>query len=1032
MKKSYANCSACILYDSTGTVFDSNSKSNLYEIDEFYLIDGDWQKMKESLNDKSIRYLIMSPVICNSEDENTKVVACDICKENAKVIHDKCKPKKTFVKGKMSKEIAKEFNWSYSDLDIKEEEFDIFETIKQEPVLKDAKPEQLRISESEPYMFKIPDKYYSSNYRLVDVQQISSQSRIIYIFRDKDNKKEYFEIPMKDNDFYWYEHVNTEGKIIEKMENLTLVIGNYKNRCQTGKGYGGNNNLTTLHSVDYFLQNKGECPVTHKNIFHFDIEVYTYKNRIFPDPTAAMYPISAISFKGDEETGPAHVFLLKIDKEVDPRIDEVIASKKYKTLTVFTDEYTLISTFLKKLREHDPDFICGWNSNEFDIPYIVGRMKKLSIPMKDLSPYGNVYADARGRVIITGFVALDQMKHYKDFTYINLPTYKLDYVADREIKKSKVKYEGRLDTLYHDDVNRFIEYSMTDTELLQGIEQQCQHISIQDELRRITTTSHTGAASTIGQIEGLLITSMRKKGLISKNNVSSSEKEKLIGAYVFEARGGLYDGLLCDFDFASLYPSIINTWNLGPDTYIALIPEDVIFDYIYDRKKLEGKTINVILDPPQTRITKQMTLEQLDSFVLENNATVNISGAVFVGHDKKVSIFREIVTLLFNGRKEYKKKMFDAKMKSDKANEVSYYGKQMAYKILANSLYGVLGNEHFKFYNNELAKSITLTGQELLKYCSVHCDEFMANRKLDAKFNLNINFMDKVKSLKDVIYGDTDSMFVYLTDYLNDLKIPVKKSEEVQHVISTIQDHVNKDAISKFLDLHHIPIENSLIFLKNEFLFSKYYTLSGKKHYAAKVIAQEGKDVQDTEIKGLEIKRSEIPPRSQKLLGDILNIILDVNIPKHEILDKVEKVINQARKEMMDLIEQRDNSIVRTVSYSKPLSDYKNMPQHIKGMLMWNALINEDFRYGAKGKLWNIQAIDLDKAPESVKSNYAEKFLKKFKRSDLDCICLPEDVDKLPDFFIPDIKKVIEYACDERAENMLEPLREKTQLILTF
>jgi DNA polymerase elongation subunit (family B) len=502
---------------------------------------------------------------------------------------------------------------------------------------------------------------------------------------------------------------------------------------------------------------------------------------------------------------------------------------------------------------------------------------------------------------------------------------------------------------------------------------------------------------------------------------------------VFEARGGLYEGLLCDFDFTSLYPSIINSWNLGPDTFIAyIVNEDDMFNLIYHREKLKNKSISIIMDPIHNNTIESISLEKLEKLITEKNANLNISGAIFNGLDVHQSIFYNVIDFLFKGRKTYKKKMLEAKEAGNSVEQNIFNGKQLAYKILANSLYGALANEHFRFYNNNLAKSITLTGQELLKYCSVHCDYYMVKRGNVGSFEMNKNFYDKVKSLVDVLYGDTDSMFVYLTDYLKDKNIPLSDRESVKKEIDNIQSYVNNIAIDAFLPLHNISKKDSIIFLKNEFLFSKYYTLNGKKHYAAKVISQEGKDINFVDIKGLETKRSEIPSSSQRLLNKILDIILEDNIKKSDIKERVDNIVKITKKEMMELAEQRDNSVVRVVSYSKPLSEYKNMPQHIKAMLMWNAIMNEDFRYGSKGKLWNISGIDLNKAPESVKHNFNDLFLKKFSYKDLNCICVPEDVNKLPEWFIPDVKKIISYACDDRVNNITEPLWKESEDMLLF
>jgi len=1052
MQKSFADCSKCVLFDCQGKVCETNCTKDITKVKTLYLVDSIewWDEIKEYAESKRQMYLITSPILCHPEEplsEEGHDIVLNLCKLNANTIIQKTNPLtivaigiySCHVKGKENTKIEvwedmESFRSGTLENDsIADDLMNDLNVLSEEmPVnVKDISTIENWGSSAQPYMFRIPDKYYTDQYRLVDVQTISGQGRIIYIFRDKDNKKEYYEFPAKENDFYWYESPSNHNKIIEPLDRLELKIGNYKNRCITGKGYGGDVNLTALHSVDYFLQNKDDAQVLAKNSLHFDIEIYTFKDRIFPDPAASLYPINAISFRLYDES-ESHMYLLKLKGEIDPMIDEIIASKKYKNLTIFNDEYTLLSAFCARVKQYDPDFICGWNSNHFDFPYLVGRMKKLSVEMKELSPFGNVYADARGRVIITGYVPLDQLELYKNLTYINLPSYSLDNVAKKEKAGEKVKYEGNLMTLYNDNIDLFIQYSFQDTDLLCGIEKSTQHVSLQDELRRVTTNSQSNANSTLGQAEGLFLTSMKKKGLIARNSLHNAVKESLPGAYVFDARGGLYDGILCDFDFTSLYPSIINSWNIGPDTFVGVISEGDMFDLIYQRDKLKDKHINITLDPVHNQNETTISLSDLEGLISDNDAQLNIAGTIFKGRHKYESIFYTVISALFNGRKTYKKKMLEAKEAGNDLQENIFNGKQMAYKILANSLYGALANEHFRFYNNNLAKSITLTGQELLKYCAVHCDDYLVNRGNIPNFKMNIDFMDKVKSLTDVIYGDTDSIFCYLTNYLKDKKIEIKKSPEVQTEIDNIQNFVNDVALDPYLKLHNIPRADSIIFLKNEYLFSKYYTLNGKKHYASKVISQEGKDINFIDIKGLEMKRSEIPKRSQALLIEILDVILEDNIKKSDIKKRVDKITKDAKVEMMGLVEKRDNSVVRVVSYSKPLSQYKKQPQHIKAMLIWNCLMGEDFRYGSKGKLWNIKGIDLDKAPESVKSNYSTKFLNTFKTSDLDCICIPEDVEILPPWFIPDMKKIISYSCDDRVANLTEPLWKEAEQILLW
>jgi len=97
------------------------------------------------------------------------------------------------------------------------------------------------------------------------------------------------------------------------------------------------------------------------------------------------------------------------------------------------------------------------------------------------------------------------------------------------------------------------------------------------------------------------------------------------------------------------------------------------------------------------------------------------------------------------------------------------WNRQMGYKILANSLYGVLANANFRMFNLDLAKTVTLTGQEAIKFAGYHCGQYLKYDKKD----IVPTFMDGYdeKKIPYLIYTDTDSIFVALGDWLIDKKM---------------------------------------------------------------------------------------------------------------------------------------------------------------------------------------------------------------------------------------------------------------------
>ena len=62
------------------------------------------------------------------------------------------------------------------------------------------------------------------------------------------------------------------------------------------------------------------------------------------------------------------------------------------------------------------------------------------------------------------------MALYRNFTYSEEPSYALDFICKKELGKGKIEYEGNLNTLFRDDINRFIDYNLRDVEIIEALE----------------------------------------------------------------------------------------------------------------------------------------------------------------------------------------------------------------------------------------------------------------------------------------------------------------------------------------------------------------------------------------------------------------------------------------------------------------------------------------------------------------------------------------------------------------------------------
>ncbi|MCK5020548.1 MAG: hypothetical protein KAS32_26250 [Candidatus Peribacteraceae bacterium] len=412
-------------------------------------------------------------------------------------------------------------------------------------------------------------------------------------------------------------------------------------------------------------------------------------------------------------------------------------------------------------------FICNsiktHNCNGFDIPYIYNRLLKNGMDVNKMSPLNYFFVNIHkyNDFILSGIYVLDMYELYKTLTTEGRESYKLGAIATLELGEGKVEYEGSLDELYMKDLNKFIRYSGQDTKLLNDLDETLGHIDLKNELRRICGSTWKFTESTTGQVDPLCISYAKKQGMVCRTADIHALDSNFVGAYVRNPIPGIHSWLV-DFDFTSLYPSIIVSCNMGPDTYIGKIDKDIAFDYIYNKNIPESLIIR--LHPMKEDYTEiSMTKQEFEDWMEENNAIMTITGTLFIGHDKKKSFFSDIMTYLLDSRKQYKKEMFKYKDK-DEIMYGKYFNIQWAYKILANSIYGVLGTPSFRMFKIDLAESVTSTGQEVIKFAAHHLSKYM----VDGKTDIDAKFLNNFEESKEyLIYMDTDSLFIDFSSYLD-------------------------------------------------------------------------------------------------------------------------------------------------------------------------------------------------------------------------------------------------------------------------
>ena len=580
------------------------------------------------------------------------------------------------------------------------------------------------------------------------------------------------------------------------------------------------------------------------------------------------------------------------------------------------DEYTLLSKFLEWWEQNCPDIITGWNSALFDIPYLLARTERIlgEGEHKRYSPFELVNKRkvrfAAGREMtafeITGVAQLDYLDLYKKFTYVTRESYKLDFIAETELGKNKL--ESGFDTFkefYEKDWNRFVEYNIIDTEIVDELEDKMKLVELAMTMAYDAKCNYNDVFSAVRTWDSLLYNHLWEKNIVIHQK-SGKKDRQIEGAYVQEPKPGGYDWV-CSFDATSLYPSILMQYNMSPETIVPGFKYDVKVDDLLDRYKLDK--------------------------LKEKNYAMASNGTCYTR--EKQGLFPEIVQKFFNDRLKYKKLMQEAQKKYQETgakayqNEVSKYNNfQMARKIQLNSLYGALANQYFRFYDDDIAEGITMTGQLVIRDTAKALD----------------NYMNKVCGTEDEMYSfysDTDSCYVTCKNLVENF-FPDKGTDKVVELL----DKIGTDKIEPAIDQAMSKLANytnafeNKIFFKREVIADKGIFVA-KKRYALNVLDDEGLRLTKAKLKvmGLEIVRSSTPGPIRESLREAVRLILTSTQEElHTFIDNTKQDFHNMKAE--DIAFPRGcNNMAKYHSTADIYS--KGTPIHVRGGLLYNYYVNK-------------------------------------------------------------------------------------------
>jgi DNA polymerase I len=350
-------------------------------------------------------------------------------------------------------------------------------------------------------------------------------------------------------------------------------------------------------------------------------------------------------------------------------------------------EREMIQEFVRIIKDNNVDIIVGYNSDNFDFPYLKDRAKLLGVDLdigmdeSDVKYIRRGYANAAS---LKGLIHVDLYLVMR--RYMSLERYTLERVYYELFGEEKIDVPGEQIFEFWDNggeaLDNLFDYSLDDVVSTLKIAEQTLPLNL--ELTRIIGQPlfDVSRMATGQQAEWFLVKQAyfddevvpNKQGSNFADRANAEDNE---GGYVKEPETGLHENLV-QFDFRSLYPSLIISKNISPDV-----------------------------------------MELGD---VENEDEYNISPEHGIKFKKSPQGFiPSVIDKILQERFRIKREM---KASNDPQQKKALDVQQQAIKRLANTMYGIYGFPRFRWYSFECAKAITSWGRQYIKSSIKKAEEF--------------------------------------------------------------------------------------------------------------------------------------------------------------------------------------------------------------------------------------------------------------------------------------------------------------------
>jgi DNA polymerase elongation subunit (family B) len=583
-------------------------------------------------------------------------------------------------------------------------------------------------------------------------------------------------------------------------------------------------------------------------------------------------------------------------------------------------ESELLERFIKFWESDYPDIISGFNCEFFDMPYLLRRIavvlseadsKRLSIWKSIRERKVKVEKTNREEYVydIAGISCLDFLALFKKFSGIKLENNRLETVAQEILGETKLdhsQYET-FSEFYTKDFKTFTLYNIKDCELVSKLEDSLGLIGLAIAMAFDTRVNFEDVFFQSRMWDSIIYNFLKRENIcIPQRKEITLKTEKFKGAYVKETQVGKFNYIVT-YDVNSLYPSIIRTFNISPETLVTNRNQQVSVDSILD-----------------------------ETFVNDTDFSVCANGSMYSKSSQ--GFLPKLMEKLYNDRTFYKKLMLNAKTEYEKNPSLEikkkinvYNNYQNVKKTVLNSAFGTLGCEYFRYYDLRNAEAITYTGQAIIKW-------------LEKKINAFLNKIAGTENFDFAIAMDTDSIMINFEPVVK--RIFGDRDVEMSKVIdfmdkvcaTKIQDCINRSfkeicdtlgAFEQHLNMKREKLCSSGLWVAKKNYIMNVWDNEGVKYTTPKIV-----------ISGISAIKSSTPAYCRNRIKEAIEIILNGNN------DDIVNFIEMCKKEFYQLSPEEvsfPKSVSNVNKYLNGNSSYvSGTPIQSRASLVYNRYIKEN------------------------------------------------------------------------------------------